>query len=487
VIAGFDDAHMHLLSGARQLDDIDLSAAANPQEIAAAIRTGAAARPGEPWVVGRGWLYAAFPDGLPTRSDLDELVPDRPALMTAYDGHTAWANTRALEVAGIGLDTPDPANGTILRDPATGEPNGALLEEAAFLVEARLPAPSPKRDRDTLRRAIAAVQAAGITAVQEAWTLVEDLPAWRDLAARGDLTLRVRLALPMKPDIDLATWQEQLTAFAAEVSPLAAGRWLTAGILKGFVDGVIESRTAAMLAPYEGSQSRGEPNWTEEQLTAFVTAADANGWQVELHAIGDRGVRMALDAFEHTAAANGPREMGRRHRVEHIETIDAADVGRFGRLGVTASMQPFHGEPSPNQATAWSEQIGPKRAARAWAAGSISRAGGRLAFGSDWPVVPFNPFLGLQVAVNRQTADGQPPGGWIPTEAVSLPSALAAYTLGSAHAARADGWRGTIRAGLQADLVILDRDLLGEGPSAIVGTGVVATVIGGRVVHRIAR
>ena len=292
-MAGFDDVHMHLLSGARQLDDIDLSAARNPREIAVAIRACAAARPDEGWVVGRGWLYAAFPDGLPTRSRLDPLVPDRPALITAYDGHSAWANSRALEAAGVRHDTPDPPNGTILRDPASGEPSGALLEEAVLLVENRLPLPSREQDLAALRRAIAAVQLTGITSVQEAWSSTEDVPVWRDLVGRGELTLRARLALPMKPEVDLPTWREQLLAFTAEVSGLAAGRWLWGGIL--------------------------------------------------------------------------------------------------------------HGEPSPNQATAWADQIGPQRAALAWAAGTISRAGGRLAFGSDWPVVPFNPFLGLQVAVNRQT------------------------------------------------------------------------------------
>ena len=495
VTAGFDDAHIHLLAGARQLGDIDLSASATVEEVGAVIRQGAAQRPANPWVVGRGWLYGAFASGLPTRQQLDELVPRRPALMSAYDGHTTWVNSRALAAAGIGERTLDPPGGAIQHDPASGQPTGVLFENAGLLVEAHLPVLSMDEDVAALREAIAAAHRSGITAVQEAWTLPEHLPVWRRLAERDDLRLRARLALPMRPDRDLAAWRKELDAFAPDVVALRGGTWLTAGILKGFVDGVIESKTAAMLAPYEGDSSSGMPNWEPAQLTAFVTEADARGWQVELHAIGDRGVRMALDAFDQAAAVNGPwsgnprgsrhaRTLLRRHRVEHIETIDAADIPRFGRLGVIASVQPLHGEPSANQSTAWAVKIGPERVSRAWATNSIHRSGGTLAFGSDWPVVSFNPFLGLHVAVNRQTPDGHPPGGWFPSEKVSLPTALSAYTLGSAVAAFAEGSRGTIRAGLQADLAILDRDLLAEGASGIAGTSVSATVVGGQIVHR---
>jgi predicted amidohydrolase YtcJ len=494
--AGFDDAHIHVLWGARALDAIDLFGIETLDEIRAAIRAGAASRPERPWVVGRGWFYVPFPGGLPTRDELDELVPDRPALLTAYDGHTAWVNSRALALARIHRETPDPPNGLIVRDPTTGEPTGVLKEDAQALVERLIPPPTEAEDERSLERAIAALNAAGITAVQDAWTLPEHLGLWRRLGERGALTVRARLALPMQPDTDLAGWQERLAGFAAEAFPLRGGAWLSAGILKGFVDGVIETRTAAMLAPYEGDTSSGLPNWTPEQLNAFVAAADRAGWQVELHAIGDRAVRMALDAHEHAARTGpwpgdpegrgaAPGSYRRRGRVEHIETIDPADIGRFGRLGVIASMQPFHGDPSPNQISLWAANIGPERASRAWAAGSILRHGGILAFGSDWPVVPFDPFPALHVAVTRRTVTGDPPGGWLPHEAVDLPAALSAFTLGSAVAAFAESRRGTIAPGLDADLVVLDRDLLLEGPSAIVGTTVRLTVVGGRIVHRL--
>ncbi len=227
-----------------------------------------------------------------------------------------------------------------------------------------------------------------------------------------------------------------------------------------------------------------------------MTEADRRGWQVELHAIGDRGIRLALDAYEAAAAANGPwagdpHDRGvapgthaRRHRVEHVETIDPSDVPRFGRLGVVASMQPRHGVPSSNQLVAWAGNIGPERASRAWAWGSIRDAGGRLAFGSDWPVVPFDPFPALHTAVTRQTADGRPEGGWLPGQRLPIDAAIEAYTAGSAFAAFAEHRRGRVAPGLDADLVVLDRDLLAAGPSAIMGTGVVLTVLDGRIVHR---
>jgi predicted amidohydrolase YtcJ len=260
------------------------------------------------------------------------------------------------------------------------------------------------------------------------------------------------------------------------------------------VDGVIDARTAAVLAPYEDDTSTGLPAWTVEKLDAFVTEADRRGWQVELHAIGDRGVRMALDAFERAAAANGPwtgdpNGVGaapgrhrRRHRVEHVEMIDDADVPRFGRLGVVASMQPYHGDPTPAQIGPWAANIG-ERARSGWSWRRIRDGGGVLAFGSDWPVVPHDPFIALNNAVNRQTVRGEPAGGWSP-ERLRIEEALEAYTAGSAFAAYAENRRGRIREGMDADLVVLDRDLLAAGPSAIIGTGVALTVLGGRIVHR---
>jgi predicted amidohydrolase YtcJ len=479
VMAGFEDAHLHLLSGAQSLDRIDLFGLESLDEILEAIRRGAAARPGAPWVLGRGWFYSPFPGALPTRQLLDAVVPDRPAYLGCYDGHTGWANSRALALAGIDAATPDPPLGEIVRNPATGEPAGALKEAAADLVLAVVPSPARDEQRAAVRRAAAAMHAAGITAVQDAWSEPEAFELTQTMAEAGELQLRVRLAPPMKPGGTIAEWHRRLDDYEALAAALAGGPWLCSGILKAMADGVVESHTAALLAPYADEASTcGSPTWEDADLAAHVAAASGRGWQLEIHAIGDRAVRSTLDAFEQSGDA-GPR----RHRVEHIETIDPADIGRFGQLGVVASMQPFHADPSPGQIPVWADALGPERAGRGWAWTSILGGGGALAFGSDWPVVPFDPFIAVHGAVTRQTPGGEPPGGWLPSERLPLPAALSACTLGSAWAAHAEARRGTIAAGLDADLVILDRDFLAEGPTAIIGTATIATIVGGRIVH----
>jgi hypothetical protein len=495
VLPGFDDAHIHVQSGARSLTRAQLYPLQTTETVLDAIRAHALASPDAQWVLGRGWLYAPFAGGMPTAALLDRAVPDRPAWMDCYDGHTGWANTAAMRVAGIDRTTPDPPNGVIVRD-EDGEPTGAFKEDAQLLVERHIPVPSEAEDRASVQLAQAAMHALGVTAAQDAWLTPEELAFWGRIHAAGELRLRFRGALIMEPGQTLPEWRERLDEYERAAFPLRGGGWLDAGILKGFVDGVIEARTASMLEPYEGDTSRGLPAWEPDKLDAFIAEADGRGWQVEMHAIGDRGVRMALDAFEHAARVNGPwagdpRGKGaapgthaRRHRVEHIETIHPDDIGRFAALGVVASMQPYHGDPSPNQIGVWAGNIGPERASRAWAWASIARAGGRLAFGSDWPVVPFDPFIALNNAVNRQTVDGEPADGWLPEERLPLGDALEAYTAGSAFAAFAEHRRGRVSPGLDADLIVLDRDLLAAGPSAIIGTGVRLTVLDGRIVHR---
>jgi predicted amidohydrolase YtcJ len=483
ITAGFDDAHTHVMYGARWMDWVDLYQLPTMEAILATIASHAAADPAAPWVLGRGWQYVPFPGGMPTATQLDRVVPDRPAFMVCYDGHTGWTNSAGLRAAGIDRDTPDPASGVIDRDPTTGSPTGALKEGAMDLVERVMPAYTDDAKLAGTRAAIAAMHRSGITAVQDAMVEAVDVPLWRRLLDAGSLQMRTRLALLMRPGGSLEAWRSQLAEFSALVGDLRGGDWLDAGILKGFADGVIESKTAAMLAPYESDTSSGRPEWEPDDLDAHVAAADAAGWQVEIHAIGDRGIRMALDAFDHAVALDPGDRRERRHRVEHIEAIAAADIPRFGRSGVVASMQPYHADPSPNIVDLWAGNIGAERAGRAWAWSSIRRNGGVLALGSDWPVAPFDPFLALNAAVNRQTIEGAPTGGWLPAERLTIPEALAAFGHGSAFAAFAEGRRGTVRVGSDADLAVLDRDILKEGPSAIIGTRVAMTVVGGAIVH----
>ncbi len=485
ITAGFDDAHFHLLSSVEEdIGRVDLFQLESVEAIQAAIGAHARATRDAAWVLGRGWMYMAFPGGLPIREQLDRAVPDRPSYMDCYDGHTGWVNTLALRAVGIDRDTPDPPGGEIVRDPTTGEPTGVLKESAQDLLTDVLPRPSTDEVLGAARRVITDLHAAGITSVQDAGIEPDEVALWRRLLEDGSLRLRSRIALPMRPGGSLDEWRTTLERYETLVGDLRGGSWLDAGILKGFADGVIEARTAAMLAPYVDDTSVGRPEWDAGQLHAFVAEADRRGWQVQLHAIGDAGVRMSLDAFEHAASVNPPPARGRRHRVEHAEMVDRADVDRFGRLGVIASMQPFHADPSPNQTDVWAGKVGPDRASQAWNWASIRRAGGVLAFGSDWNVVPFDPIRALHAAVNRQTSNGSPVGGWLPSEKLPLPEALSAYGHGSAYAAFAEERRGTVKAGMDADIAVLDRDILAGGPSSILGTKVALTVVGGEVVHR---
>lgn len=477
IMPGFDDAHMHLRMGAISLDRLDLYPLGTLPEVHAAIAAYARSRPDATWIAGRGWLYAAFPGGMPTSEQLDAVVPDRPAYFECFDGHSGWANSRALELAGIGPDTPDPPDGRIVRD-AAGRPTGALKERATELVEAVMPAPTDEETLDLVSAALRRAAGLGITAIQDAWATPDDLRFLRRLAARGDVPIRVRLGLEMVPKLGRAGHAARLDEFESVRAEAAEDPFVRTGILKSFVDGVVEARTAYLLEPYAGASTRGDPRWDGDELRDAVAEAHRRGWQVELHAIGTAAVRQALDAYE----ALGPGEAARlRHRVEHIETIDPADLGRFEKLGVVASMQPFHALPEIGQVDVWSSQLPDGVAASGWRLRSLLRSGAVLAFGSDWPVVPIDPLLEIHAAVTRRTVDGQPPEGWLAQEGLDIADALAAATWGSAYAEHAESERGHLSPGALADLIVLDRDLLAAGGD-ILGTGVRLTVVGGRTV-----
>ena len=480
---GFNDAHVHFRMGARSLRNLDLSEAGTSQEILRRIAAFARAHPERDWLVGRGWFYAAFPGGLPTRQLVDAVVPDRPVVLEAFDGHTTWVNTAALQRVGITRETPDPPRGEICRD-SSGEATGVLKEAAMELADRAVPPPSPGEDLKALAEAMRLASAAGLTSVQEAEARIDEFAIYDALQSAANQSLRIRIALVVQPGHSVADLQNRLEEWESVAFPRRNDAWISAGILKAFADGVIESGTAAMLAPYEGIAASdpgalGAPQWEAGELDQFVRVADAHGWQVQIHAVGDAAVRTALDAYQSAAAVNGPRD--RRHRIEHIETIDPADIPRFGRLGVVASMQPYHADPNPNQSEVWARKIGPERASRGWVWRSLIDAGATVAFGSDWPIMSFSPFLILNTAVNRTRPDGTPPGGWLPEQRLSVEQALHAYTQGSAFAEFSDARKGTLQPGVLADVVVLDADPFSLPIETIAQRRVSATIVGGRV------
>ncbi len=480
VVPGFNDAHTHFISGGLALDQINLLEAKTLDEIKDTIRIWAEVHPERTWITGRGWYYQPFAGTMPTRQLLDSLVPDRPAYLVAYDGHTGWANSKALKLAGITKRTTDPINGVIVRDPRTGEPTGALKEAAMALMTA---APQPtKEDRvAAIRAGLVEAHRVGITSVQNAGGTVEDLELYDGLRKRGELTLRVYQALSVNAvptDTDLARLAAVRERFADD--PL-----LKTGAVKLVADGVIESHTAAMLAPYDNKPATsGTPRFTAEQLNQTVTMLDREGWQVMTHAIGDAAVRMTLDAYQAATKANPKPERGRRHRIEHIETIDPADIPRFGKLGVIASMEPVHATPSPTPGDVWSTNLGAERAAHGWLWASIVKAGGRLAFGSDWPVMTLDPLMGLHVAVNRTTVESLPEGGWLPAERLALRKAIDAYTSDAAWASYDEQRKGVLVRDMLADLVVLSDDIFEGPPSRITESHVMVTIVDGKVVYR---
>jgi predicted amidohydrolase YtcJ len=339
-----------------------------------------------------------------------------------------------------------------------------------------LPSRTAEMDIAALRAGMRVAAAHGIASVQEAGDGIHQLPLYESLRERDELTMRVRLAFDMVPGLAAGEWERRLDEYEELTRSRNADRWISTGILKAFADGVIESRTAALLEPYEGSSEHGALLWAPDDLTQAVHTADARGWQVQVHAIGDAAIRSALDAF---AGCNPDR----RHRVEHIEAPAASDIARFAELGVIASMQPQHAEPVKNLLEIWAPNLGPERAARGWPWASILRSGGRLAFGTDWPVVPLDPAASLHVVVNRQTRRGDPPGGWLPNERLSLADAVAAWTSGSAFAEHTEQSKGALEVGMLADVAVLDRDLAGTPPKEIATITIEATAVGGRLVY----
>lgn len=481
VLPGLTDSHLHFLEGSLTLLRVRLDGATSVREIQERVRQYAAAHPGDSWIQGRGWVYSSFgAAALPDKKDLDAILPHRPAYLRAYDGHTAWVNSKALALAGITKNTPNPPGGIIVRDPATGEPTGALKERPAQdLIRKAIPPPGREEKLNALRTGLAEARRLGLARVHSAGFDFPELELYQDLRSRGELTIRMYLAHYLAaPNQPAGTWLDELQ----EAHRRYRDEWLDAGAVKLYLDGVIESHTAALLAPYSDDPTvSGKLFWEPEQYKRAVVEVDRQGYQVFTHAIGDAAVRLALDAYGNAATVNKRRDA--RHRVEHMETVSAQDIPRFRELNVIASMQPLHADPGPNGLEVWARNAGPDRSSRGFAWQSILKAGGRLAFGSDWPVVTMNPFEGMQTAVTRQTKEGLPPGGWEPRQRVSISQAVDAYTLGAAFAGHRERTEGSLEAGKRADLVILSQNLFEIDPHRIGETQVLLNVVGGKIVY----
>jgi predicted amidohydrolase YtcJ len=479
VLPGFVDCHIHFMDGSLGLTQVDLNGAKTVAEIQKRVKAYAAAHPREAWITGMGWAYPTFkPSGLPDKKVLDEVVPDRPVYLVAFDGHSSWANSKALSMAGITRDTADPPNGKIVRD-EKGNATGALKESAGDLVAKMMPKPTRAQRLAALRLGIHEANKAGLTRVHSAGQDFEWLDLYDELRRRGQLTLRFYIAYFLDPP--------ELTPQAIDKIEQARRTynddWISGGAVKTMLDGVVEAHTAAMLAPYSDDPTQiGKLFWEPARYKDAIAELDRRGLQIFTHAIGDRAVRTALDAYEEAAHRN--RTSDARHRIEHIETITAEDIPRFGKLGVIASFQPLHAYPDEDTLDIWARNVGPERAQRAWVWHGIESSGGHLAFGSDWPVVTLNPWEGVQNALTRKTREGAPAAGFVPNERITLEDTINAYTLGAALAGRREKTEGSIEPGKLADLIVLSQDLFKIDPSQTAKTKVLLTMVGGKVVYR---
>lgn len=487
VVPGFQDSHMHPLHLSRY--SVDVAGAETLEEFQQRIEAFAERYPDLPWIVGHGWGYSVFPDNKPLKEHIDAVVPDRPVYITSRDGHMGLANSRAIELAGIDSETPDPPNGRIERD-AKGVPSGEFKESAGHLLESRMPAESDELRYQSLLHNTGQMAAAGLTAIQDANTDLDDVPLYRRAADSGELPLRVRFAPTILPGVGVAPDDPDTVELPteADLQPYLAltrelqGPYLRAGAVKGMLDGTVDAQTASMFEPYTGSSHRGIPMWKGEDLNRVVALYDRLGIQVLLHAIGDKAIDMSLDAFEFAAAENGDKP--RRHRIEHVEVPRLEDLQRMHDANVVVSTQPMFANPDATVLTNFEPLLGEERAPIADSFSLFDRAGVRQAFGSDWPVMPFEPLRGIYVAVTRMTPEGEPPGGWFPEGRISVEAALRHYTIDGAYAAFSEQDSGSLAPGKYADFVVLSQNLLAIDPMDILETEVLLTVMGGRVTHR---
>jgi len=478
VLPAFQDSHVHLVTGGVELGLCNLNGLGTREEVLAKVREYAATHPGTGWITGGGWELPLFPQANPRKEDLDAIAPGRPVVLASADGHSAWVNSRALDLAGITRDTPDPDGGRIERDPRTGAPSGTLRESAAGLIDRLVPELGPEDYIKGLRAGLALANRFGIASIIEASAGPEILDAYAALDRRGELSARVLASLHVDTRRGVSE-AGRLTALRRRY----AGARLEATAAKIFADGVMEPHTAALLEPYaDRPGDRGAPLLEPEAFDALARTLDRAGFQIHVHAIGDRAVRMALDAFEAAGRANGFRDM--RHHIAHLELIDPVDIPRFKSLGVTANFQPLWAYADTYITDLTLPILGPRRSRWLYPIGSVARTGAVIAGGSDWSVSTMDPLQAIEVALTRRGPDDPPGPAWIPDERADLTAMLRAYTVNGAWLSRDEGSRGTLEPGKAADLIVLDRDLFTIPASEISRAKVLWTLVDGREVFR---
>ena len=469
MIPGFNDAHVHFISGAEQIVGVDLRPARDEKDFARRLGEHVARLPEGRWVLGGYWDHEAWPSrALPTKELLDAVTPRNPVFVQRLDGHMGVANSLAIKLARVTRGVSDPDGGTIVRDEA-GEPAGVFKDNAMELITRAVPDPSLEETIEKARAALAHAARLGVTTIQDMTASATELRAYQQIRAAGGLTARI-YAIQNRP---IAGFKN------AGIGTGFGDDWLRVGGVKLFADGSMGSGTAAFFEPYaDDASTRGLLLQTPEALEQAILDGDAAGFQLIVHAIGDRANAIVLDAFDRLTRARGVRD--RRPRIEHAQVVRDPDKTRFKQLNVIASIQPSHCIDDMR----WAERrIGRDRCRIAYDFKSFVDAGVRIAFGTDWFVEPLNPMLGLYAAVTRQFTDGTPPGGWFPEERITMAQAVEFYTLGSAYAEFADDRKGSISEGKLADLVMLSKDIFSIPPREVLDTTAVLTMVGGRIVH----
>ena len=480
--AGINDAHTHFLSGSMGHTGVDLYQAKTLEEALSAIERFIKDHPNKKWITGMGWQYNLFEGGMPNKETLialDKISAGRPVVLDAYDGHSIWVNSKAMELAGVSTTTQFDGFGSIIKDPE-GKPTGAFTEAAGSLVEKIVPPPTTVEKLEALRIGMKYAARLGITSIQNASGSVAEFQLYETLLKQGELTLRSSTAFSAGKN----TKEEDIQQFIQVKNRTKGHTLLKAVSIKFMLDGVIESHTSPMLEPYsdalpDGTHANSDFALPLEKYQQLLNRFDKEGFQVYTHAIGDRTVREALNAYEKAQQTNGSKS--RRHRIEHIEQCNPQDVPRFAQLGVMASMQPIHAD--PGNIEVWAKAVGEKRIPHSFMWQSMLKNKVHLVFSSDWPACTTpDPIRGLHIAVNRQTPEGHPPGGWVPEQRITIQDALKAYTQGGAYSSFEEKIKGKLQPGYLADIIVFNQDLFSIPAMDIAKTKVVLTVFDGKII-----